>query len=390
MAKVNEFDVLFGNVPDVAEAPPVAKQRATSTANQAAPVTLELDPPVAPRIAEPDAPEPDKNEFESFFPPEGNTLPAGDTLSPKAVAAIAAGAGAAYSAIKTKPGIDNIISRKVERLYGLPKGSLAEMQGLREPALPPTVGQAAKAVAARYSGPFEVGTETPNRLPAGSTGTMPYNYAKAAGLSDIEAGLAKDMTKNPGGTHDLTTKRRVALERLMGTDPTFKENHNYSGLMLDTSVGSGPRGATRVPVPSVQPPATAPLADMQKNIERANTVSHGAQRGLAAVRGGVGSGLTALQAYGMAGDMAQGKTPDWQDWLSLVGGPAATFGGKILGPLGAAAQIPYAIRHREEIARGMTMGDINPFIFNGSEGATPAFPDLIDPRSAYPGQGRTQ
>jgi hypothetical protein len=46
----------------------------------------------------------------------------------------------------------------------------------------------------------------PVRPPLGGTGTQ--NYAKAFGLGDIEAGRAVDMTKQPGGVHDLTTQRR--------------------------------------------------------------------------------------------------------------------------------------------------------------------------------------
>lgn len=376
MSKENEFDAMFGNTPDV-KATPAAPAASEPKALAAEPETTSVE---------------DKNEFEDLFSLEGHTVPTDDKLSAKDVAALSAVAGAAYGAVKAKPGSDNIISRKAERLYGVPRGSLAEVQGLREPAQPPTVGQAAKAVAARYSGPFEVGAETHNRLPAGSTGTMPYNYAKSAGLTDIEAGLAKDMTKQPGGAHDLATKRRIALEQLIRTNPTFVENPSYGGIMLDTSAGSGPRGSTRVVTPAAPAPVAAPLSDMSKNIERANIASRAAQRGIAAVRGGVGSGLTALQGYGMANDLSEGRTPGWQDWLSLVGGPAASFGGKLLGPLGMAAQVPLTLRDRERIAREMSMGEVAPTAagFTGSEMMQPAFSDLIDPRSAYPGQGRTR
>jgi len=364
---VNEFDAMFGNTPDAPVAPE-AKVLAS-----------------APEITSSE----DKNEFEGMFSPEGHAAPS-NGLSAKDVAALSGVAGAAYGAVKAKPGSDNIISRGAERMYGVPKGSLAEMQGLREPALPPTTGQAAQAVAARYSGPFEVGAQTNTRLPAGSTGTMPFNYAKSAGLTDIEAGLARDMTKQPGGTHDLTTRRRIALEQLSRTNPTFVENPSYGGIMLDTSAGGGPRGAPHVAIPVA--PALAPLTDMAKNIERANIASRGAQRGAAAVRGGVGSGLTALQAYGMSDDMSQGRTPGWQDWLSLIGGPMASFGGKVAGPLGMAAQVPLTLRDRELLAREMSMGDVvSPTAgFTGSEMMQPAFPALTDPRMAYPGQGRTR
>ena len=408
MAEVNEFDAMFGNTPAAAPVTPKALTAAPKTkwtGTKLSPDTLKF---WEDRASQGDAAAADmlraykdvysaapettsvegNNEFEDLFSPEGHTLPRDDRLSAKDVTALSTVAGAAYGAVKAKPGSDNIISRAAERMYGAPKGSLAEMQRLREPTLPPTPGEAAKAVAARYSGPFEVGAQTNTRLAPGSTGTMPFNYAKSAGLTDIEAGLARDMTKQPGGTHDLTTRRRIALEQLGRTNPTFVENPSYGGIMLDTSAGSGPRGAPRVALPA---PVVTPLTDMAKNIERANIASRGAQRGVAAVRGGVGSGLTALQAYGMADDMSQGRTPGWQDWLSLIGGPMASFGGKVAGPLGMAAQIPLTLRDRERIAREMVMGEVSPMAgFTGSEMMEPAFPDLTDPRMAYPGQGRTR
>ena len=414
MSKENEFDALFGNTPE-SKTPPVRSPapKVKGTGAELSPTSLkfwedranqgdavaadilrayrEVHAPaiVNTAMAKPEADT--ANEFEGLFSPEGHAVPS-NGLSAKDVAALSGVAGAAYGAMRAKPGSDNIISRAAERMYGAPQGSLAEMQGLREPALPPTPRQAAQAVAARYSGPFEVGAQTNTRLPAGSTGTMPFNYAKSAGLTDIEAGLARDMTKQPGGTHDLTTKRRIALEQLSRTNPTFVENPTYGGIMLDTSAGGGPRGAPHVALPPAPAPVATPLTDVAKNIERANIASRGAQRGAAAVRGGVGSGLTALQAYGMSDDMAQGRTPSWQDWLSLVGGPMASFGGKVAGPLGMAAQIPLTLRDRELLAREMSMGDVvSPTAgFTGSEMMQPAFPVLTDPRMAYPGQGRTR
>jgi hypothetical protein len=71
------------------------------------------------------------------------------------------------------------------------------------------------------------------RMPAGQTGTMPYNYGKAAGLTDIEAGRALDMTKQEGGVHDLTTKRRegtLAVKRAFPGE-TWLENPQHGGIL---------------------------------------------------------------------------------------------------------------------------------------------------------------
>jgi hypothetical protein len=82
--------------------------------------------------------------------------------------------------------------------------------------------------------------------------------------------------------------------------------------------------------------------------------------------GALGGALTGLQGYNMA---TQEKPLDWSHYLSLLGNLGMTFGGKSLGTLGGLAQIPYAIKHRDELAHGMTYGDINPTVFGGSSEA---------------------
>lgn len=92
--------------------------------------------------------------------------------------------------------------------------------------------------------PIPSGGPDGGRLPMGQTGAMPYNYAKAAGLTDIEAARALDMTKKTGGVHDLTSQRREALNRIQSSFPseTYVENPRYSGIMTPgQGVGGGPR-----------------------------------------------------------------------------------------------------------------------------------------------------
>ena len=75
------------------------------------------------------------------------------------------------------------------------------------------------------------------------TGSGVFNYGKAFDLTDIEAGKALDMTKQPGGVHDLTTQRREALNKLnqMGAN-NYVENPRYSGIMTESgSAGKGPK-----------------------------------------------------------------------------------------------------------------------------------------------------
>lgn len=387
--KINEFDDLFSDAPTKAPA-----------AVEKAPVIVEDE-----RSASPE-----KNEFDDLFitpATDKSSSSSKDSSSDKSVAAaVGAGYGAYKGLRKTVPTIDNAYTRWAERTYGLPAGSLSEAIALRDPSMPMTEAQANKAVASKYFGP--AGAET--RLPAGAAGNMPFNYAKSAGLTDIEAGQALDMTKQEGGTHDLATKRRVALSGLSQTNPTYRESPEHGGLMVNTSVGSGPRftpepypdvwyntrGGWRTPPPwselsqadspyhhhrgpsgpkqTASPLPTAPVASVQessvldqvaKKLGKANTASRGAQYAAGAGRGALGGGMTALQAYNMYRNYLAGRSPDATEVASLVGGPMAAFGGKILGPVGAALQIPYGIAHRKEIYEGLTGSDINPTAFMG-------------------------
>jgi hypothetical protein len=78
---------------------------------------------------------------------------------------------------------------------------------------------------------------------APATGYGTYNYGVSQGLTDIESGLAKDMTKQAGGVHDLLTQRREAMNRLQGMGANdFVENPRFGGIMTQApSVGGGPR-----------------------------------------------------------------------------------------------------------------------------------------------------
>lgn len=96
-----------------------------------------------------------------------------------------------------------------------------------------------------------IGTQDAGRMAAGQTGNMPYNYAKSAGLTDIEAARALDMTKQAGGVHDLSTQRREGLGRVNQIAPNqFVENPAYGGLMTpDQGGGKGPRQSFKVQGP---------------------------------------------------------------------------------------------------------------------------------------------
>ena len=116
------------------------------------------------------------------------------------------------------------------------------------------------------------------RMPAGQTGTMPYNYGKAAGLTDIEAGRALDMTKQPGGVHDLSTIRREGTLKVKGLFPgeTWAENPQHGGIL--TKAGGPPNfsyvqepmpPAGALPPPGGLPQSTAVTVPQQSGLPAA-------------------------------------------------------------------------------------------------------------------------
>jgi hypothetical protein len=94
-------------------------------------------------------------------------------------------------------------------------------------------------------------------MASGQTGAQVYNYGKAAGLTDIEAGKALDTTKETGGVHDLSTQRREGLNKVQSMFPgeKFVENPRYGGLLtLDQGVGNGPRQSFSMKAPVAPSP----------------------------------------------------------------------------------------------------------------------------------------
>ena len=75
----------------------------------------------------------------------------------------------------------------------------------------------------------------PAMTPAGGTGVA--NYGQRFGLGEIERNLALDMTKQEGGVHDLTTKKREAMNTIRQIAPEYRESHigtggERSGILL--------------------------------------------------------------------------------------------------------------------------------------------------------------
>jgi hypothetical protein len=97
----------------------------------------------------------------------------------------------------------------------------------------------------------------------------------------------------------------------------------------------------------------------------------GASKFLRPIAGGA---VAIPQLFDAATDYLQKKPVDPTQVISGLGGIGMMSRSTPIGAAGALAQIPYAIRHREELARAMTMNDINPTAFPiGTAGADEPF-----------------
>ena len=135
-----------------------------------------------------------------------------------------------------------------QRLAGAAQPVGAPAGGLPAPGVP-AAPSISLGTPSSPLGPMDAG-----RMAQGQTGAQVYNYGKAAGLTDIEAGRALDTTKQAGGAHDLLTQRREGLNRVAAFDPSFKENPQVGGLMTkDPGVGGVTRSFVQEPAIPASP-----------------------------------------------------------------------------------------------------------------------------------------
>jgi hypothetical protein len=191
----------------------------------------------------------------------------------------------------------------------------------------------------------------------------------------------------------------INTARNLGYDPLQVERHGEAGILLPPkssrqvaleaeAAAQAQRAADYDRVmrtPAAQPRGTtqtqqtasaatqAPLQQVAENLAAAKASAKQTGKNAGRALGFMGGAITAEQAYHMAMDYLKNKVvPDWTQWTSLAGGPLATFGGRRLGPLGVAMQAPYIYKHHEDIAKGLTMGDVMPYgTFSESERSTP-------------------
>lgn len=222
-------------------------------ASQAAP--QEPPQPAMPEAPTAQAPAPEESDQER----EGRMRRGQEEFERMQAALYGGGAGAAISAGRAGGmglrGAAQSLGESAEL------GRMAARQAAVPPSGSPTGGASTAPGGGRL--PIPMGPNDAGRMAAGQTGTMPYNYAKAAGLTDIEAARALDMTKQPGGVHDLSTIRREGTQRVKELFPgeTYRENPRFGGIMTpDQSVGGGPRGSFVQEGQGLRPlPPTAPI-----------------------------------------------------------------------------------------------------------------------------------
>ena len=224
------------------------------------------------------------------------------------------------------------------------------------------------AGAAPPPGPVATGPNVPvgpadaGRMAPGQTGQMVYNYGKSAGLTDIEAARALDMTKQTGGVHDLTTLRREGTQQVRSLFPneTWRENPRYGGFMtLDQGAGGGPRASyvmnqppqspasplegppqqsalralpppERIPNAPIEPPLQTPqpstpsgpsaLSQAAKNISQNVNAGVRAFPGVAGFLGGLGTVDLGQEAYSR---FSQGDAPG--GFLAAAGSGASAL-----------------------------------------------------------------
>jgi len=184
---------------------------------------------------------------------------AGVGLGISGTKAVGAGAGAAVQAVANRAGQG--FSTGMQSGTILPSSAPLTVPG--QGVIPKPGAPAAGAL------PTPVGPADAGRMAKGQTGAGVYNYAKDAGLTDIEAGRALDMSKQTGGVHDLSTQRREALNKVQQLFPgeRYVENPRFGGLLTpDQGVGQGPRasyvyqGASELPPGHMAGPAAPPPA----------------------------------------------------------------------------------------------------------------------------------
>lgn len=301
----------------------------------------------------------------------------------------AAGAGAGAVAGKVSDVGRGVIggARDIVRASRTLPGALSVMESMTRGAAPPSMPSAPTAPSAPtpQAGalrPVVGGPAGPVSGPVGGPagpltqmgGPGAYNYGKAFGLTDIEAGRATDMSKQPGGASDLIAKRTEGLQKIQQLGGGFVENPNYGGIMTpQQSAGGGPRasfvqgsgGLTQLPptspisaAPPV-PPQPGPLSQAGAALKQ----GAGAVLRSPVVSGALG-GLSVAESAMEADKRMQAKDPTGAAiaGTGVMGGAMQMFAPPQLKALGAliSAASPLTLYLRDNLKNQQPMPEATP------------------------------
>lgn len=238
------------------------------------------------------------------------------------------GAGAALGAVR---GAGDIAGSAIEGL------AQRAAEGAQRAAQAPTITGGAQPPMGAPTAPEGV------PRPTGGSGT--FNWGKAFGLGDIEAGRATSMGGAPGSADELIKQRAAALQRLQGMSPAagMMEDPTRGGLMVPQQTPyTGPRGAQGEigggkppPVSPVTPKPAGALEEVTSLFRR--LASTPLMRYALPAAGGALSAGEAVRA-------AQELRKDQPDYLTAGLSGAGALGGLLsMFPATAPAGIPLAV-----------------------------------------------
>lgn len=240
----------------------------------------------------------------------------------------------------------------------------------------------------------------PVTMPAATTG------AAAAPMTDVQHTMQSAQGERSGVTgrqresaHNWETNRQALAQQQGLSSPGAKSVVVNAGPMHPTQAGVAvPQHvavsleeelrAKQLAQEMERQQLLARQAELQKRqmaaAQRRAAVA-GAARGVGRIgQGVVGGALAAPQLTEYARDVANQRPADQTQLASGLGGLLMALSRGKAGAVGALAQIPYAVKHREELARSMNLSDINPTAFMGMpEELSPAFREL-QPRRPSP------
>jgi len=211
-----------------------------------------------------------------------------------------------------------------------------------------------------------------------------------APMSDVEHTMQSGQGQRPGetgrqreNTHNQETQRQALAAKQNLQLPGAANVVVNAGPMYTTESGVSIPKATAAQLEQQLQAKQAAEAEQRRQLlekqaieqqrlerQRANRakVIGGAQGTGRVAQGVVGGALAAPQLYEYGRDVVRNdktKPADTTQGLSGLGGLIMALGRGKAGPLGAAMQVPYIVKNKDEIARSMKMSDINPTAFMG-------------------------